>query len=149
MAEGSLTAVDPGENAGLAFFAGGELVWCALANDDFEIRGAWSVPDHMVIEIPLYSDQTEGKDPQALIKLAIRAGQWLERIKPRVTRARRVYPGQWKGSVPKKIHNARVIGRLAPSEFARIPKLPESKLHNVIDAIGLGLFALGRMGRGA
>jgi hypothetical protein len=150
MAESCLVAIDPGENSGIAVFHFSRLVRCECGNPDTyptlrpaPMPGPW----FLQIEIPLYSDQTIGKDPQALIKLAINAGRWIEKMHAPIVRT--VYPSQWKGQVPKKIHNGRVLAKLDQAELSLIPKLPETKLHNVIDAIGLGLFALGRIGRGA
>lgn len=64
-------------------------------------------------------------------------------------------PIEWKGATPKSIHHERVWARLADRErmvvndaFSRRgmngKPLPASKRHNVLDAVGLGLFALGR-----
>ena len=58
---------------------------------------------------------------------------------------RRVFPAQWKGQVPKKIMNARVLSRLDDVEKAAIVSVG-AKDHNILDAIGIGLWALGRLG---
>lgn len=58
-------------------------------------------------------------------------------------------PPDWKGTVPKDICNTRVLSLLSPGERKRIPSLPEKKLHNVIDAVGIGMFFTRRMERGA
>lgn len=55
------------------------------------------------------------------------------------------YPARvWKGQVPKKIHNDRVVGSLTPAEKAILDGCGCSKwlLHNVIDSIGIGLYHL-------
>lgn len=52
-----------------------------------------------------------------------------------------VYPADWKGQIPKKIMNDRVWGVLTTSE--RI--VCQSKDHNILDAVGIGLHALGRL----
>lgn len=144
MAETILAAIDPGANTGAAFFGNGVLYAAELHTKP--VAHLYLV-NQLVIEIPKFSDQTKGKDPQDLITLAVNAGQWIQVL--RAPDVRRVFPSQWKGNVPKAIHNERVLAKLTPAELAVIPKLPATKLHNVIDAIGLGLFALGRMGRGA
>lgn len=56
-----------------------------------------------------------------------------------------VVPSAWKAQIPKGVHKSRILGNLAPAEFIRIVS-PED--HNTIDAIGIGLWALGRSGRG-
>lgn len=57
-------------------------------------------------------------------------------------------PAEWKGQVPKDIHNKRIKASLSMDEKAILEgvKCPASLLHNVVDAIGVGLFELGRMG---
>jgi hypothetical protein len=57
-------------------------------------------------------------------------------------------PSAWKGQVPKSVHHARILAALSYEEQSRIPKLPTSKLHNVLDAVALGLFHVGRVKRG-
>lgn len=55
-------------------------------------------------------------------------------------------PSQWKGQVPKDVHNKRVMNALTPDEADAFAACPASLKHNVIDGVGIGLFALGRMG---
>lgn len=57
-----------------------------------------------------------------------------------------VEPAEWKAQVPKDITKKRIEELLAPSEKVNIKKGGE--MHNVYDAIGIGLFALGRAKRG-
>lgn len=60
-----------------------------------------------------------------------------------------VLPREWKGQTPKDIHNARVLKRLTPEELKIVQtcSVSESLLHNTIDAVGIGLFHLGRLER--
>lgn len=61
--------------------------------------------------------------------------------------ARRIRPATWKGNVPKAVHHARTEAALAPEEVAvAYPKGAYD--HNVLDAVALGLFAVGRARRG-
>lgn len=64
----------------------------------------------------------------------------------RVTRRRSVRPGTWKGNVPKPIHHGRIYKALSTSELERTPPMATSP--DTWDAIGLGLYALRRVGRG-
>ena len=50
-------------------------------------------------------------------------------------------PRTWKGTVPKKIHQPRILKALTAKEKAAI----ESWRHDVIDAVGIGLFHTRRM----
>ena len=55
-------------------------------------------------------------------------------------------PAQWKGQVPKAAHHKRIRAALSEAERALLPNASE---HDALDAAGIGLFALGRTGRGA
>lgn len=57
-----------------------------------------------------------------------------------------VEPAEWKAQVPKDITRKRIEGLLSHSEPLSIKKGGE--MHNVYDAIGIGLFALGRAKKG-
>ena len=55
---------------------------------------------------------------------------------------------QWAGTAPKNAVTARVEARISPAETAVLAetyKGPPSLRHNVLDAVGVGLHALGRM----
>lgn len=151
--KGSLIAVDPGENTGGAYFVDGVLVWAGLLS---LLDGTHSNvhADRLVIELPFIRPEDLGRDKAAivckrlndLVTLSVTAGQWIRSINAPNTR--RLFPHQWKGGVSKERHHPRVLEALVPNELALLPKLPHSKLHNVLDAIGIGLYDLGRMGRG-
>lgn len=49
----------------------------------------------------------------------------------------------WKGQVPKAIHNARTEGKLSPEEKQRIVATPHLR-HNAVDAVGIALYFLKR-----
>lgn len=59
-------------------------------------------------------------------------------------RCARVFPSQWKGQVPKKIMTARILSKLSDVERSRIIRVG-AKDHNTIDAVGIGLWHLGRL----
>jgi hypothetical protein len=56
-------------------------------------------------------------------------------------------PYAWKRSVPKKVHHRRLKAALSPKEAALLVGLGDASL-DVWDAVGIGLFALGRVGVG-
>lgn len=58
-----------------------------------------------------------------------------------------VLPREWKGTVPKDKHNAIVLHRLETEERLLVYScgVPKGLTHNVIDAVGIGLWALGRL----
>jgi len=61
-------------------------------------------------------------------------------------------PDQWKASVPKSIMSDRIIARLSADEARQLSRDLDSVAgalhHNVFDAVGIGLYATGRMKRG-
>lgn len=147
----NILALDPGECTGFAVFQDGVLRWAGVTTllETLAFR-----PDRLVIEIPnaheSKGEKRSKRDPQAIVTLAITCGQWIRHISAPDTV--RLFPSVWKGQVPKTAHNARVLACLAPHELQAFhfytDGLAASKLHNVIDAVGLGLFNLGRMQRG-
>lgn len=117
-------------------------------------------PDMIVYERPqIYTASKSKGDPNDLIALAaIGAGVvahyqaviW-ERY-PQSTKRINVStptPAQWAGQIPKATKGSakdspraqRIMSRLSPIELARVPNQ-----HDALDAIGLGLHALGRLG---
>jgi hypothetical protein len=151
VAESSLIlAMDPGANAGFALGQNGRLIWAGLN----ELPGLLILPGakySVFWEKPEIYPGTKKENPNDLITEAVTAGRWLERIALRYGPPARewwAFPREWKGGVPKDIHNDRVLERLNVLERPAVPKLPKSKLHNVVDAIGLLLVAQGRMDRG-
>ena len=60
----------------------------------------------------------------------------------------KVKPAAWKGQVPKKVHHLRITNELSQLELDSIWWPTASLSHNVLDAIGLGLYQVKRLGRG-
>lgn len=60
-----------------------------------------------------------------------------------------IYPSDWKGNVPKQIHHQRVLAALTQGEYY-LQLDPSSKYynHNTADAVALGMYVVGRTGRG-
>jgi len=85
-------------------------------------------------------------DPNDLIALSVVVGEWKEYLGQQGAEVELVTPKSWKGSVPKKIHNARVLSLLTKKEVALLPKRTRAKDydHNLLDAVGLGLWRMGR-----
>jgi hypothetical protein len=134
-----LISIDPGADNGWAIFEEGILAHCGLGDSP---RGAYST---IVIERP-HPHQTHA-DRADIITLAIRAGRQLGLLeRGSVAEVFTIEPATWKGQTPKKIHNARVLNALYDDERDRFRActvgVPASKLNNVIDAIGIGRWAL-------
>jgi hypothetical protein len=137
---GTLLTIDPGTTAtGIAIFTAlGELCRAWLVPDPYCMAQRVS-SDEMLIEIPRAYGAGSPVDPNDLIKLALLGG-YLAGIN---NSARRwyIHPQDWKGQVPKKIDNERTLRQLKDNERHILGERPN---HNVVDAVGIGLWALGR-----
>ena len=107
--------------------------------DQLRINAPLKKLSHAIIEYPMIYDrqaQSRRVDPNDLVKVAFIAGGYAALFGTLGSVVWLPKPREWKGSVPKHIHNARLMKR-----FPEIEKLiigfPPSYRHNVIDAIGL------------
>lgn len=144
-----LVAIDPGvKNLAWAEYHGGRLSECGLSRaESAELHAAALVnmagPDVLVLEQMVPRDIPNAAD---LIAVSHTGAYVAGVLRPRELR----YPTaqQWKGSVPKRIHHARIAQILSPAERAVVAwvavRVPSSLLHNVWDAVGLGLWGLDR-----
>lgn len=150
-----MIAFDPGVCTGWAtgyretgLYSCGVFEWPHLLATPVWLREAWmqhGLQDLLVIERPqVYSARLQKGDQADIVATAIRAGV-IRGTLPNVTEVRMPTPQEWKKSIDKDVHNKRVLAALSFEERARIPKLPKTKLHNCIDAVGLVLKALGRI----
>jgi hypothetical protein len=146
-----LISIDPGtEQAGFARFVAGELVQAELIREKGSTKEqrAWRVAaqlgalcppgEALVIEHPQIYVRSPG-DPDDLLALALVVGGVLtlhgggELVRPRT----------WKGQVPKKIMVNRILKHLNEEERALCAKIKDN--HNVLDAVGVGLWKLKRL----
>ena len=146
-----LVAIDPGvKNLAWAQFEGGALSLCGLSQKDHPTAHARAVkrlcglcPDVLVLEQMTPRDIPNAAD---LIAVSHTGAYVAGALRPVVL----LYPTaqEWKGSVPKRIHHPRLAAKLTPAERAVVAeaavRVPASLLHNVWDAVGLGLWGLGR-----
>ncbi len=155
-----LLSIDPGKCMGWGFYVDGELQEAGVIEmnyDDFEsfyrdLLGLFLRlnPNEVIIERPqIYRDKKQkGKDPNDLLLLAVQEGiiraVIFELNGLIIISVEIVLPRTWKGQVPKEIHNKRILKKLTLTETTRLPKLSKTKAHNMIDAIGIGLWKLGR-----
>jgi hypothetical protein len=163
----TLTAIDPGvrKNA-IAEFVSGELVNAAYAPT--------IIPDLVVIERPQIDARTRGIDPSNILALAWSGAMLAGELKGQGAKVKEYTPTQWKGSEPKPLQHLRMIDVLGKREKAvldecigpdwidRVHKAVEKGAlkrwkvkgadcygrwegHNLLDAVALGLFELGRL----
>lgn len=128
-------AIDPGRDNGWSIYSDRWLVDCGLGDPPLGIYS------FIVAERPQIYERGD-VDPNDIVTLAIRLGRQLGRFPESPIGL--VLPAKWKGQVPKPIHNRRVLDALSPAEekVYLACGVSESKRHNVIDAIGLGKWAL-------
>jgi len=166
-----LVAIDPGLRlAGLAVFADGVLVHAELvqtrkaAKDEMDplrlnahvaayltrsvrehVRG--SDPLTVVAEWPRVFGRGRSKgDPNDLLPLAGCSAACVARLQPQHALA--VRPDEWKGTMPTEgVLESRVLARLGPAlgVYDRARLNAKSLAHNVTDAVGIGLWALGEL----
>lgn len=152
-----MLSVDPGNNAGAGIFAEAMRLQAAGLLNLYDKPGGLRPLDwlrdngrerfnYLAIEIPRISKQTAGKDPNSIVKLGITCGRIIERYPHKTLLITHVET--WKGNQDKDAICAVVIQTLYDTERLVIPDLAKSVLHNVIEGIGIGLRANGRMLRG-
>lgn len=150
----NLIAIDPGVASGIAFFLGGYLYRCARFKpyDGERIEPLILPPAECVIEIPqVYRASKSKGDPNDLIKLATVAGRLAEYYESRGLRVQLVKPREWKGQLPKKVMQNRLLGTRGPqwtrdeiNALAGAANRVGNYDHNVLDAVALGMWRLGR-----
>lgn len=158
-----LAAVDPGLNrSGVALFhrgdlwdvqcvhypdvgsVGGRAIEMGLAIGGY-VLGRVSTVDVLAAEWPQIYQRGQGRtkgNPNDLVPLAGVIGAVAADVSPKQTRI--FLPSEWKGQVPKDTMKSRIVGALTDAELSRVPK---RLAHDGYDAIGVGLFALGRLAR--
>src|SRR5579872_885979 len=142
--------IDPGINSGWAIWSLRGLVACGLGDPRLSDR-------HVVVGVEPQQDVIhdvwiEGQiiyprskvDPNDIVKLAQDAGRWAGRYDSVAVDTHFVLPAAWKGQVPKDIHHARVWAKLSTEEQEIVSRacrgMAVSKRHNVLDAVGLGVW---------
>lgn len=142
-------AIDPGVCAGRADFDGQNLESCqVLPNREAWTRIHFPRGSKVYIEKPQVYPE-DPVPPNDLITLALMVGKLAWEAEQDGCYVQLPTPHAWKGTVKKHIHNARVLKALTERErvmvLGVITKLPKAYRHNVIDAVGIGLWALQRM----
>ena len=145
----SLLSIDPGlKTVGWAYWEGRELKCCGLsrtkhtdttkqAREHWAHLESWRDADRKICEMMVWRGGRAKASPADLLKLNIVAGhlgtEW-------------VAPSTWKGFCPKSIHQPRILKALTDQERALVMGcMPASLRHNVVDAVGIGLYYLGRL----
>ena len=124
-----------------------------------QVRLPDSVDVKVILEKPQVYQRRNGRtkgDPNDLITIAIAGGIVLGVIMEHnsITEVELAKPAAWKmGQTPKEIENARALAALTRDEkiiYARcVESVSASLRHNVLDAVSIALFAVGRKQRRA
>lgn len=155
-----LLAVDPSlRGLGWAFFERGMLTHCGVvegSTDTTRIEAVRAIhkeveelaggPAEVVLEFPrIYPKgrgQTDHVDPNDLLWVAAVAGA-MSTLGP----SRIYYPSDWKGQSKKEKTLRLVFQACTPAERAVIEQVKGWKRHNAVDAVGIGMYHLKRIGK--
>ena len=144
-----ILAVDPGVKCmGWAMFQTEFMIDCGLARGANLQQTLADLPvsfcSHLVVEDQQIYQTTKARHSD-ILKLAQAAGGVIGRVQ--CFNLELVKPRTWKGNVPKTIFMSRILTKLDESEISIFDRLscPKSLKHNVLDAIGIGLYKLKRL----
>lgn len=108
------------------------------------LRDAVPLCDVLYVECMRYRPQAK-VNPAILLALNLLAGSAIRLAKPSAE-VHFVEPGTWKGQLEKTVHGSRIRLTLSPHERNIVDTLkPKSLVNNVVDAVGLCLFATDRL----
>ena len=148
VAQNKIVAIDPGvHQTGWAVFENDRLINAGMAPSLDLFSFLPSQVFKMVIEKPeKYPDKhITHRDIDKLLGLVAFIS---DQAKQQGWRVEAVKPSRWKGQVPKAVHQNRIKAAMKRGEGAAVTWPAPYLCHNVFDAIGIGLFACGRLGRG-
>lgn len=154
-------AVDPGaHSAGWALFEDDILLSAHFAEGAGvaqRVSDTVSYASRIVVEVPqVYSGAKVAAPSGDLINVAYHAGEIVGTVKARqigwVCAVEAIPPARWKGQAPKDVIHGRVRACLDAVETAVLEscltRIPARFRHNALDAVGIGLWAIGRRERG-
>lgn len=159
-----IIAIDPGTRlCGWAFFDDGVPLSAGVVKAAGVGRGATlaaracsmadQITDHMygevdfvVVERPLIYPDTKERDSD-MMDLAVAAGVvggWVAEAAGLGAQLVMPTPREWKGTIPKPIHNERTKAK-CPAAVALVEStVPKSQQNHVWDAVGLALWQIGK-----
>ena len=131
----------------------GPIAWQASAkaaknwyySKDSEGERVFGDPAFVLVEGQMINFERT-RDPNDVLQCNGSAGA-LTMVFPDATLINIERPEHWKGSLPKATMTERIKQRIesSPEEFRRIEPCVASLYHNVLDAIGIGLWHFGRL----
>ncbi len=134
-----LVAIDPGRSAGVAYYQAGKLTRVsAISSPRLLERDRCRV---LVLERPRQYPKSPVR-PESNITLAVTAGLLAGRLD--YTELVQVHPQEWKGQRPKETDHRYTKKVLEPDELRVALSVGGKKAEDVLDAVGLGLWYIGR-----
>ena len=138
-------SIDPGtKEMGWALWEDNELSMCGLARGKNWIETVQALPKFTLKKLTIEDQQIYRRSPinaHSLLAVARVVGAVIAYYDfvPSVI----VAPAKWKGQLPKDVCNRRTLAKLTQSELKQFDSAPcpASLKHNLIDAIGIGLWA--------
>lgn len=147
-----LLTIDPGKKSiGWALWSVGSLASCGLFRfETLQSLSQWhrersGIADLVVCEVPqIYRVSKSKGDPNDLIPVALTAGVCLSAHPV----SEQILPRTWKHTIDPDVLDARIRARMSGvASFAEcLATVPKSLQHNVVDAVGIGLWWLERNG---
>lgn len=92
---------------------------------------------HAIIEFPKVHRDTP--NAESIVKLAAACGAYTALLQAADFYVEWVEPRAWKGTVPKDIMYKRILAKVPKDQYANIERVHD---HNVIDAVGIGLWKI-------
>jgi len=141
-------SIDPGtKEMGWALWEHNELQICGLARGENWIESVRALPKFTIEKLTIEDQQIYRRSPinaHSLLAVARVVGAVVAYYGfPKFSL---VAPAKWKGQLPKDVCNRRTLSKLTAEELKQVEvaPCPASLKHNLIDAVGIGLWANGR-----
>jgi hypothetical protein len=138
----TLLALDPGAKTGWALYQVFGAIWhltgCGVVTPEDTVPD--NKPQIVVIENPEIYPNSQAR-PKDILTLARIVGRYQERYRE-AKHIELVAPHKWKGSIPKDIMLARIEAAIPARDGGAVAAYKGGYRHNMIDAIGLGTWAL-------
>lgn len=106
-----------------------------ILNTEWEVR-------HAIIEFPKVHRDTP--NAESIVRLAAACGAYTSLLQAAGFFTEWVEPRSWKGTVPKDIMYKRILAKIPESQYVNIDRIHD---HNVIDAVGIGLWKIKKNSR--
>lgn len=124
-------------------YAAHTALGAAVVKDIFKTVGPYGA---VIIEHPVIYPKATNKDLNDLIDV-VAVGAAVASWVPGIIVPETVFPSQWKGTVQKQVMLRRIKAALSPREMAVVQETNKSDTEDILDAIGIGLWKLGRLNK--